>query len=98
MLMNTRLKPCPLTHFPTRSWLAFFAGTALAFLTTTVWLAAEVKRSPEASQREQLTIAPEEPTLLKFGEHGELGRILSSGGGESDEVTHTLERQRYRHG
>jgi transaldolase len=34
-----------------------------------------------------------EATLLKFGEHGELGRILSSGGGESDEVTYTLERQ-----
>jgi len=34
-----------------------------------------------------------EATLLKFGEHGELGRILSSGGGESDEVVYTLERQ-----
>jgi len=34
-----------------------------------------------------------ETTLLKFGEHGELGRILSSGGGESDEVTYALERQ-----
>jgi transaldolase len=34
-----------------------------------------------------------EATLLKFGDHGELGRILSSGGGESDEVTYALERQ-----
>jgi transaldolase len=34
-----------------------------------------------------------EATLLKFGEHGELGRILSAGGGESDEVIYTLERQ-----
>jgi len=34
-----------------------------------------------------------EATLLKFGEHGELGRILSAGGGESDEVVYTLERQ-----
>jgi len=34
-----------------------------------------------------------EATLLKFGDHGELGRILSSGGGESDEVIYTLERQ-----
>ncbi len=33
-----------------------------------------------------------ETTLLKFGEHGELGRILSSGGGESDEVVYTLQR------
>jgi transaldolase len=34
-----------------------------------------------------------EATLLKFGEHGELGRILSAGGGESDEVVYRLERQ-----
>ena len=34
-----------------------------------------------------------EGTLLKFGEHGELGRILSAGGGESDEVVYALERQ-----
>lgn len=34
-----------------------------------------------------------EATLLKFGEHGDLGRILSAGGGESDEVIYTLERQ-----
>jgi transaldolase len=33
-----------------------------------------------------------ETTLLKFGEHGELGRILSSGGGESDEFVYTLQR------
>jgi hypothetical protein len=32
-----------------------------------------------------------ETTLLKFGEHGELGRILSSGGGESDEFVYTLQ-------
>lgn len=31
-----------------------------------------------------------ESTLLKFGEHGELGRILSSGGGESDEVIYRM--------
>jgi transaldolase len=29
---------------------------------------------------------------LKFGEHGELGRILSAGGGESDEVIYQLRR------
>lgn len=34
---------------------------------------------------------PEE-TLLKFGEHGELGRILSSGGGESDEAVYKMAR------
>ena len=33
-----------------------------------------------------------ETTLLKFGEHGELGRILSAGGGESDEVIYQLRR------
>jgi transaldolase len=33
-----------------------------------------------------------EATLLKFGEHGTLGRILSAGGGESDEVTYQLSR------
>ncbi|MBP1599841.1 MAG: tal 1 [Acidobacteria bacterium] len=32
-----------------------------------------------------------EATLLKFGEHGELGRILSAGGGESDEVVYTID-------
>jgi transaldolase len=34
-----------------------------------------------------------EATLLKFGEHGELGRIRSAGGGEPDEVVSALERQ-----
>ncbi len=33
-----------------------------------------------------------EATLLKFGEHGELGRILSSGGGESDEAIYKMSR------
>ncbi len=33
-----------------------------------------------------------EATLLKFGEHGELGRILSSGGGESDETIYNMSR------
>jgi len=33
-----------------------------------------------------------EATLLKFGEHGTLGRILSAGGGESDEVVFKLSR------
>lgn len=31
-----------------------------------------------------------EGTLLKFGEHGTLGRILSSGGGDSEEVVYHL--------
>jgi membrane-bound lytic murein transglycosylase MltF len=62
MLMNTHLKPCHPTHIPTRSLLAFFAGATLAgtLLASTVCLAAEVKRSPQASQREQLTIKLEE--------------------------------------
>jgi transaldolase len=34
-----------------------------------------------------------ETTLLKFGAHGTLGRILSAGGGESDEVIYRLESQ-----
>ncbi len=34
-----------------------------------------------------------EATLLKFGEHGELGRILSSGGGDSEEVVYNMSRQ-----
>jgi membrane-bound lytic murein transglycosylase MltF len=61
MLMNTHLKPCHPTHFPTRSRLAF-AGAALVctLLTSTVCLAAEVKPSPQRPQRERLTIKLEE--------------------------------------
>jgi transaldolase len=33
-----------------------------------------------------------EATLLKFGDHGELGRILSAGGGESDELVYRMSR------
>lgn len=33
-----------------------------------------------------------EATLLKFGDHGTLGRVLSAGGGESDEVVFKVSR------
>jgi len=34
-----------------------------------------------------------EKTLLAFGEHGTLGRVLSSGGGDAEEVIFRVERE-----
>ena len=62
MLRNRNLQVHHPPHSPTRSRLALVAVAVLTCIlfTCTVCLAAEVKRSPQTSKREQLTIRPQE--------------------------------------